>query len=269
MQVTLTKHQALGNDFLVYDLAQGVPSVAWRDLAQRWCDRRFGIGADGLLILENHGERRLSMTLHNADGSVAEISGNGIRCLVQAAHSNDRLPSGVTYEVATDAGVRHVAVVADDGAGTIQASVDMGVVADLPQPTGWDVLGCQPDRPVAHLSLGNPHSVVAVDDVRAVSLEELGGKVPHVNLEIVEAGPEDDAVTMRVHERGAGVTLACGSGACAAAYAAKRWGFVHPTTSEVVVHMDGGDARVRIDDGTRIATLVGPSTFIATAAVNV
>jgi diaminopimelate epimerase len=119
------------------------------------------------------------------------------------------------------------------------------------------------------LSLGNPHSVVAVDDVRAVSLEELGGKVPHVNLEIVEAGPEDDAVTMRVHERGAGVTLACGSGACAAAYAAKRWGFVHPTTSEVVVHMDGGDVRVRIDDGTRIATLVGPSTFIATAAVNV
>ena len=268
MQVRLTKHQALGNDFLVYDLAQGRPSRPWPDLARRWCDRRFGIGADGLLILENHGERHLAMKLYNADGSSAEISGNGIRCLVQAAHIADGAPMGVTYEVVTDAGLRHVEIVADDRNGTIQASVAMGEVSDLPVPSNWEVLGCQPDRPVAHVSLGNPHSVVAVEDVNAVPLQELGEKVPHVNLEIVEPGPEHDAVTMRVHERGAGITLACGSGACASAYAAKKWGLVARSVTEVLVHMDGGDARVRIDESTRKATLIGPSFFIASVSVS-
>ena len=267
MQVTLTKRQALGNDFLVYDLAQGEPGVPWPVLARRWCDRRFGVGADGLLVLQNLGDRRLVMSLFNADGSSAEISGNGIRCLVQAAHEADGAPHGATYEVATGAGMRYVSVVDDDGVGVIQASVDMGVVADLPVPENWDVLGCQPDRPVAHVSLGNPHSVVAVDDVSTVPLQDLGEKVPHVNLEIVEPGPEPHAVTMRVHERGAGITLACGSGACASAYAAKKWGLVPASTDEVVVHMPGGDARVRIDSATKMATLIGPSEFIGTVTV--
>jgi diaminopimelate epimerase len=272
VQVTLTKHQALGNDFLVYDLCQGRPAAAWDELARRWCDRRFGIGADGLLVLENHGERHLAMVLYNADGSRAEISGNGIRCLVQAAHNFDGRPTNVTYVVSTDAGVRRVEVVADDGDATIHASVSMGTVGDLPVPNGWDTLGCHPDRPVAHLSLGNPHSVVGVDDVAEVGLRELGEKVPHVNLEIVAPGPENDAVTMRVHERGAGITLACGSGACASAYAALSWGLVPSNAKtevqEVTVHMDGGDARVRINKSTREAVLVGPSVFVATVTVD-
>lgn len=272
MQVTLTKHQALGNDFLVYDLRQGRPVAAWDALARRWCDRRFGVGADGLLILENHGDRHLAMALYNADGSRAEISGNGIRCLVQAAHNFDGRPSAVTYVVSTDAGVRRVEVVDDDGASTIHASVSMGVVGDLPVPDGWETLGCHPDRPVSHLSLGNPHSVVGVDDVAEVALQELGEKVPHLNLEIVAPGPETDAITMRVHERGAGITLACGSGACASAFAALSWGLVpsNPKVEiqEVTVHMDGGDARVRINRSTREAVLVGPSTFVATVTVD-
>ncbi len=267
MQVTLTKHQALGNDFLVYDLRQGRPATGWDDLARRWCDRRFGVGADGLLLLENHGEQHLAMVLYNADGSRAEISGNGIRCLVQAAHATDGRPAGVTYVVSTDAGVKRVEVVSDDGDGTVHASVSMGLVGDLPVPDNWESLGCHPDRPVAHLSLGNPHSVVGVDDVDVVALRDLGEKVPNVNLEIVAPGPENDAITMRVHERGAGITLACGSGACAAAYAALSWGLVPSSTDEVTVHMPGGDARVRVDRATREAVLVGPSCFVATVTV--
>lgn len=272
MQVTLTKHQALGNDFLVYDLRQGKPTASWEVLARRWCDRRFGVGADGLLVLENHGDQHLAMLLVNADGSRAEISGNGIRCLVQAAYIADGRPHGVTYVVSTDAGVRHVEIVSDDGSATIRASVAMGVVGDLPVPERWETLGCHPDRPVAHLSLGNPHSVVGVDDVEVVDLRELGEKVPHVNLEIVAPGPENDAVTMRVHERGAGITLACGSGACASAYAALSWGLVPSNAKsdlqEVTVHMEGGDARVRINRTTREAVLIGPSSFVATVTVD-
>ena len=86
MQVTLTKHHGLENDFLVYNLAQGEPSASWPDVAQRLCHRSTGIGADGLLLLSIADNSNLTMRLYNADGSVAEMSGNGIRCLVQAAH---------------------------------------------------------------------------------------------------------------------------------------------------------------------------------------
>ena len=269
MQARLEKYQALGNDFLVFDLSQGRPDIPWPDLARRLCNRRFGVGADGLLLLDNNGSGRLAMMLYNADGSKAEISGNGIRCLVQAAYRSDSGAVGIRYTVSTDAGARVVEVTSDDLAGLITASVEMGVVGDLAEPVGWSATGCHPDRPVCHLSLGNPHSVVGVDDVAVVDLKALGEKVPHVNLEIIEPGPEPEAVTMRVHERGAGITLACGSGACASAYAALSWGLVPSSTPEVLVHMEGGDARVRIDRDSRVATLVGPSQFIADVSVRV
>ena len=94
--------------------------------------------------------------------------------------------------------------------------------------------------------------------------------VPYVNLEIVEPGPEPDAITMRVHERGAGITEACGTGACASAWAAHEWGLVPASASEIVVHMDGGDARVRLHQPSAgRVTLVGPAQYIATVEVSV
>ena len=114
---------------------------------------------------------------------------------------------------------------------------------------------------MAHLCVGNPHSVVGVDDVTVVDLVELGGKVPQINLEIIEPGPEPDAVTMRVHERGVGITEACGTGACAAAFAARSWGLVPAGDAAVTVHMDGGTVTVRFDDTT--AELTGPAAYIA------
>ena len=147
-------------------------------------------------------------------------------------------------------------------------SVDMGCISDLVEPDNWQALGCHPDRPVRHVSMGNPHSVVGVDDVAVVDLAELGQKVPHVNLEIIEPGPEPHAITMRVHELGAGITMPCGTGACAAAEAAVAWGLVPASTPEVIVHMDGGDAKVRVDSLTRAVTLIGPAVFIASISVH-
>jgi diaminopimelate epimerase len=116
--------------------------------------------------------------------------------------------------------------------------------------------------------MGNPHSVVGVDEVAVVDLADLGGKVPHVNLEIVEPGPESNAITMRVHERGAGITFACGTGACASAYAAAQWGLATPINGEVLVHMDGGSATVRFSpENPTLAVLTGPATHIATIQV--
>jgi diaminopimelate epimerase len=258
--LTLTKHHGLGNDFLVaFD--PGAPDRA--ALARSVCDRRRGIGADGLLVADPADGFAARMTLYNADGSQAEMSGNGIRCFAQALAArrgdlSDQL-------ILTAAGERLVTMQATDDPSTIQARVEMGDVTELAEPAGWAALGCNPDRPVAHLSLGNPHSVVGVDDVRVVDLVVLGAQIPQVNLEIVEPGPEPDAITMRVHERGAGVTEACGTGACAAAYAARAWGLVAGGLGDIVVHMDGGSAVVSFDDDApRRAVLSGPATHVAT-----
>lgn len=263
------------NDFLVVDVtAAGSVSahLSREDLARRLCDRRLGVGADGLLFLEILGPNELSMVLVNADGSSAEMSGNGIRCLVHAAHRSIHPDGGpadwpIHYTVRTEAGVRTVDVLDAPGDGVLSLSVDMGTVSDIDVPVNWDLLGCHEDRPVRHVSVGNPHSVVGVDDVHAVDLQALGLLVPEVNLEIVEPGPEPDAVTMRVHERGAGLTQACGTGACAVADAALAWGLVPRSVDEVRVHMPGGEARVRVDSTTRRATLIGPAEFVASFTV--
>jgi diaminopimelate epimerase len=253
----LTKHHGLGNDFLVWiggDLTLG-PA-----LALRWCDRHRGIGADGLLLAESITEREWRMALFNADGSRAEMSGNGIRCFAQAVADG----AEGTFTIVTDAGVRTVEVTSTTDPHTIMASVDMGFVHTGRPSSNWASVGAHPDRPVGHFDLGNPHTVVGVEDVHSIDLAAIGRQVPDVNLEIVAPGPEPRAITMRVHERGAGITEACGTGACASAWAAASWGLVASNTPEVLVHMDGGDATVRLHspDQGRV-TLIGPATFIA------
>ena len=266
MEFRVSRFEGLGNDFLVFDTAQGEPTGPWPDLARKWCSRDPGPGADGLLFLTRTAPGELRMRLLNSDGSTAEMSGNGIRCLVMAAHMHDGASDGASYSVRTDAGPRAATVVSSQG-GTLQIRVDMGEVSDLPEPQGWGTLGCHPDRPVRHVSLGNPHSVVGVEDVASIDLLSLGLKVPQVNLEIVEPGPGPHEVTMRVHERGAGITRACGTGACAAADAAYAWGLVPRSAPEVTVRMDGGEARVSISADRR-ATLTGPTVHLGDLTVH-
>jgi diaminopimelate epimerase len=261
--LTLTKHHGLGNDFLV---VFEPPIDDLPAFARVVCDRRRGVGADGLLVGEPADGYSARMTLYNADGSRAEMSGNGIRCFAQALAA--RRGDLDELLILTDAGDRRVILSATSEPTTIDARVEMGDVTTIAEPDGWPALGCHPDRPVAHLSLGNPHSVVGVDEVAVVDLLALGAQVPHINLEIIEPGPGPDAITMRVHERGAGITEACGTGACAAAYAARSWGLVARGEGHVVVHMDGGTATVSFaPEQPERAVLTGPATYIATIEV--
>lgn len=261
----LTKHHGLGNDFLVV-FHPPVDDLA--ELAKRLCDRRRGIGADGLLVGESEDGFAARMVLYNADGSRAEMSGNGIRCFAQALAA--RRGDFAAQRILTDAGERLVTLYATDDAEVIEAAVDMGPVSAIDEPDSWHRVEVDPLRPVAHLSVGNPHAVVAVDDVSVVDLLALGEKVPDINLELVEAGPEPHAITMRVHERGAGITEACGTGACASAWAASSWGFVATELEEIIVHMDGGDAKVRLHQPENgHVTLVGPAVFIGSIRVHV
>lgn len=261
MTLRFSKFHGWGNDFFVIEESAlgDVHDVAV--LTRALCDRRHGLGADGLLLIGEADGFDARMTLINADGSRAMMSGNGIRCFAHALvldrGQRDHL------HIVTDAGPRAVDVrIVDDH--TIDATVDMGAVTTVAPPAGWAELGVNPDRPVVHVSLGNPHTVVGVDDVSVVDLRSLGRQVPDTNLEILEPGPEPNAVTMRVHERGAGLTAACGTGASASAWAAIQWGLVPARADQVLVHMEGGTAQVSFDGEHRDrARLTGPSVLIA------
>lgn len=237
--LNLTKHHGLGNDFLVLlDNDGSQPLTA--DLARRLCDRRTGIGADGLLRATRGTDSDLVMDLRNADGGEAEMSGNGARCLIQAAVDAGWVSEG-ELTVRTGSGLRHAHAGPEDERGLRTVSIDMG-----PATADGDLI-----------SMGNPHSVVMVGSREAVAAALDPGH-PDRNVEIIAAGPGEDAITMRVWERGVGETQACGTGACAAAFAAHRAGWVG---TSVAVHQPGGTVRVDLKDDTIVLT--GPTQRIA------
>ncbi len=256
----LSKLHGLGNDFLVA-LLEGEPADL-DVLARTWCDRRTGIGADGFIVgcppAADSGAD-LRMILHNADGSRAEMSGNGIRCLAHAA-ARAAGRGAVTLVIDTDGGRRIVTV---DGDGErVSASVDMGEVGEgpvVPEALASSLDGVR----FATADVGNPHLVVCVEDLVAVDVAEVGsryeGYFPEgMNVEfIAPSGDEGGTLDLRVWERGVGVTQACGTGAVAGATRAVGWGMVD---SPVRVRMPGGDVQVEVG---ATAVLVGPSVFVA------
>ena len=255
----LTKHQGLGNDFLVLLDVNGVHTVS-SELARAVCDRHRGVGADGLLhVTAGEGEADVTMTLYNADGSRAEMSGNGVRCLGQAVLQAG-LAEGPRLRVATGAGLRTLEIRATDEAQTHDVTVDMGPVDDRGDTGDWVGRGVVA---AGWASMGNPHLVLyAPDPDSAPDVVELGRQVNDktpggANVEVIAIGATTDDLVLEVYERGVGPTLACGTGACAAAALAHRWGLVG---REVRVHMPGGTARVTLAESTIL--LGGPTTSI-------
>jgi diaminopimelate epimerase len=271
--ITVTKHHGLGNDFLVLlCLSEDTPPpslTAGAELARHLCDRHRGIGADGLLVaslpagLEANGDIDVVMRLHNADGSIAEMSGNGIRCFAQAIIDSGFRQPGV-LRVQTGGGPRAVGVEASDANGLAMIRVDMGVAKvdsfDVPADV-CEIIGAHRFTTV---DVGNPHIVIERDPatvdigtfgpaVEAHFMKQFGG----INVEVVSATDADN-VTMVVWERGVGITQACGTGATATAIATHRWGL---TGSATAVHQPGGSAVVELE-GEQV-TLIGPSQFVA------
>ena len=268
----LTKHHGLGNDFLIaLEIANDglVPSA---DVARALCDRRTGVGADGLIfgMSSTSDGVDVEMILYNSDGSIAELSGNGLRCLAQAYLIASGRTEGVVV-ARTAAGLRPMLArrEADASAvgwgGSIEVEVGMGTAGGGPQLN--ESARRELDRPgmtgrVATVDMGNPHIVFENTDVDMIDLADRGRAIEStfeagINVHFVQIdGPE--TIRLRVWERGAGITEACGSGACAAAVAAHKWGLVE---ASVQVEMPGGKASVRLSDEG--VTLIGPATFIA------
>lgn len=258
----LTKHHGLGNDFLIA-LVDAIPPGA-AELAQRLCHRRTGLGADGLVLGVGAATdgTAAQFVLFNADGSRAEVSGNGLRCLGQALAMRAGV-SELETKIDTDAGPRLLTVWPTDDPNSSLARVDMGPPARGPQVEGVPIADTLAYTRVGSIDMGNPHIVIEVPDPRSHDMASVGPAIEAhfmptgTNVHLIGAGSTPDTIIMNIWERGAGVTEACGSGACAAASVANDWGLCDQT---VKVDMPGGVATVEV---TSTIHLIGPATYVA------
>jgi diaminopimelate epimerase len=239
--VSFTKMQGLGNDFVVID----GPFRLDADEIAEICDRHFGIGADGVLVVTQGDPIR--MDYWNADGSAAEMCGNGLRCVARYAYDRGWAPDR-DFTIQTPVGVRGVRVREDD------------VEAELGRPTISGHTTFEGNR--LHLiDVGNPHAVLVVEDTEQVDVSGLGEKIgtdsqfpDGTNVEFISVS--DGEVTMRVWERGVGETLACGTGMVAAAFVATK---TDKLDGSIPVKVRGGRGHVEFRDG--VAWILGPAEY--------
>jgi diaminopimelate epimerase len=253
MNLRLAKLHATGNDFLVRVALETLASAIDADDVAALCDRHTGIGADGLITvgLGSNGAD-CSMLLQNADGGVAEMSGNGIRCLAWVAAA-EKLGADAELVVDTGGGRRTVRLERDGEGEVIGADVDMGPVRFDETAVTITVHGVDYEGDVANV--GNPHFVTFVEDPAVTRVTthgpiiERNARFPNgANVEFARVDSRT-MLTMRVWERGAGETLSCGTGACAAAAVAHRRGLVD---DRVCVHVPGGELDIVLGDTVRL-----------------
>jgi len=261
--VRFTKMHGLGNDFVVLVPAQ-IGDQDWPDLARRMCDRHFGIGADGILLVLPSASADFRMRMFNPDGSEAEMCGNGIRCFGKFVLENGFWDSP-ELTVDTLAGLQRLRLHVQNGK-VDSVEVDMG----LPRAPATDqrlvIRVNGEDLALTQVSMGNPHAVAfleaPVQDYPLTTIGPLVEKDPafpmRTNFEIVNVLSRD-RVRVRVWERGAGITLACGTGACAAAVAARLRGH---TDESVIVQLPGGDLRVAWPGPGKSVLMTGPATTV-------
>lgn len=271
--LSFTKMVGTGNDFVLVDGFREVlenPEATARTL----CDRRWGVGGDGLLILLPAGDSHIRMRMFNPDGSEAEACGNGLRCLVKYAFDHGHVSERV-LTVDTTAGVRKAEVTLE-GDTVASVRVGMGFPSTLPADVpvaveGDDALRVRLEAAGQSfegtaVSMGNPHFVVFVSDVEAVDLEAVGPAIEghplfpnRTNVEFVEVVSRE-AVRQRTWERGAGETLACGSGASAVCVASSLLG---KTERRIEVRLRGGELRLDWSESGKVF-LEGPAREVYT-----
>lgn len=264
------KVEGLGNDFLLFDRRHADPDdiacelIEFAEQAPALCDRRFGVGGDGLLIVApptTHGSAA-TMIVINHDGSRPEMCGNGLRCVaLLVADGNGELV------IDTDAGPKPCRVTAASGGAWLQGhvSVDMGP----PRLLGPREPAAAPGRPFLAVSMGNPHAItfVAADEDPEQLARTLGPAIERdplfperTNVEFARAR-EDGGFTLWVWERGCGITHACGTGACATLAAAIARGLA-PCGREVTIALPGGDLSIRQDAPGSPIWMTGPARVV-------
>lgn len=280
-----TKMHGIGNDFVMVDCL-GQDGAALAEEAERraifLCDRKFGVGADGVILILPGSNAKFRMKMFNPDGSEAEMCGNGIRCFAKYVYDHGCSHGETDLPVETGAGLLRLQAEAGSDNKVARVRVDMGEPVLIPSlvPT---TLGCG-NEPVIDeeirfkngairvtaVSMGNPHAVAFVDDVASFPVSTVGPLVEshpafpkRVNAEFIEV-LSDSEINFRVWERGAGETLACGTGSCAAAVACALNG---KTSRKVLVHLAGGDLDVEWSAADNHVYLAGPAAEVFTGVV--
>ena len=277
MVLQFSKYQGLGNDFLMLDGREATSGDALFGLTperiQRLCDRRFGVGADGVILaLPPVASGELRMRIFNADGTEPEMCGNGIRCLARFLADSDGDQAGRSWLIETLAGLI-VPELQGDGSirvdmgtpglepGAVPTTLDVGP-AGLPQ---GQIQACGQSFAAAAVGMGNPHVVIPVDDVAAIDLASLGAAFEQhpafpakTNVHFVQVLTPTHLL-MRVWERGAGPTLASGTGACATLVACHQLGLSEP---EDQLDLPGGALQVRWDQNSGHVFMTGPATAV-------
>lgn len=287
---SFSKYHGLGNDFLVVDLRGVSPAesalIQDPQVVRALCDRQFGVGGDGVLaILPAQGHSDARMRVLNSDGSEAEMCGNGIRCVVRHLHERDRALAGRDKLVIDTGAGALTCAVAGSGA-DLSVSVDMGrprlVRGEIPMSGPADeraleisLSGVDYAGTFTAVSMGNPHAVSFVAErggLRALA-ERVGPKVEHhpdfprrTNVEFCHVVAPSE-LELVVWERGCGITLACGTGACATVAAACLTGKAE-VGREVLVHLLGGDLSIRVAEDWSTVWMRGPATFVFDATID-
>jgi diaminopimelate epimerase len=265
-----TKMHGLGNDYVYVETFQQPEPSDPAALARTISDRHFGVGSDGLILIMPSRTADARMRMFNADGSEGEMCGNGVRCVAKYLYDHG-LARSERVIVETGRGALALDLTIDQGK-AVQVRVDMGapILHSAEVPT---LLPGDPpiDAPiqvedqtfaVTAVSMGNPHAVLFVDDARAFPLERLGPLIENhpafprrVNVHVVEVvGPEE--VVMRTWERGSGITLACGTGACAVCVAGV---LTKRTSAGILAHLPGGDLRLEWPGPSASVFMTGPA----------
>jgi diaminopimelate epimerase len=268
-----TKMHGIGNDYVyVSTFDQPAPADPSR-LAIAVSDRHYGIGADGMILIMPSERADARMRMFNADGSEGEMCGNGVRCVAKYIRDHGLVASDrVTIETGRGILALDLEMAGDE---VHRVRVNMGTPILDPAEIPTTLEGRPPvDAPlqvdgralaVTAVSMGNPHAVIYVDDAAEFPLEELGPMIEHdlafprrVNVHVVEVyGP--DEVRMRTWERGSGITMACGTGACAVCVAGVLTG---RSARRVLAHLPGGDLELEwLDDGAPVF-MTGPATEV-------
>lgn len=268
-----TKMHGLGNDFvMVWQDVKPNPEE-WRDIARQVCHRRFGIGADGLVIIAPSVYADVSMTIINSDGSISEQCGNAVRCTAKYwVERINGMKDIITIE--TKAGIQTVWIEREKNE-VSQIRVDMGKPILHPEEIPVKITGEQAVRQTVEVkghpftftavSMGNPHAVIEVEDASAFPVEQWGKLLEvhpifpnRTNVEFITVHSPDE-ITMRVWERGVGQTMACGTGACATLVAATLLGKTH---RQATVHLLGGDLLIEWNEQNDHVYMTGPATFV-------
>jgi diaminopimelate epimerase len=277
MNLEFAKYQGLGNDFILVDNRDSSTPKVTPEQAIKLCDRHFGIGGDGVIFaLPGQDGTDYTMRIFNSDGSEPEMCGNGIRCMARFIADLEGANAKESYTIHTLAGLIVPKLTADG-----QVTVDMGkprlAASEIPTTlAGAD--GKSIDQPltvagqtwqVTNVSMGNPHCITFVDDVAAIDLEKIGPQFEHnaafpqrTNTEFIEV-VRPDYLKMRVWERGAGITLACGTGACAALVAAVLNGKSDRTCT---IELPGGPLLIEWAADEKIF-MTGPAELAFTGSV--